>query len=81
MADHTTDTDCTLDANDSCVECSTYHGDPCPDCGGRGYHAGECRLVSPPIIAEESPAANWERRADAASRAWDLSHPIQIGEF
>lgn len=41
-ADHTTDTDCTLDDTDCCETCGVYHGDPCPDCGGSGYHVDGC---------------------------------------
>lgn len=36
---HSRDSDCTLDATDTCTACGVYHGDPCPDCGGRGFHA------------------------------------------
>jgi len=39
---HTTDRDCTLDHNDICVECGVWHGDPCPSCGGRGFHLDSC---------------------------------------
>ena len=47
--DHTTDTDCaaTIGIDDTCHVCHVYHGDPCPDCGGRGYHAADC-----PSLAE-----------------------------
>ena len=41
-AKHTTDADCTLDDTDCCAGCGVYHGDPCDDCGGRGYHAADC---------------------------------------
>ncbi len=30
----------------SCPVCSVYHGDPCPDCGGRGFHNGQCGKAS-----------------------------------
>lgn len=39
---HTTDTDCTLDDTDTCTVCGVTHGDPCPECGGRGYHNEGC---------------------------------------
>jgi hypothetical protein len=39
---HTRDSDCTLDEYDECTVCHVYHGDPCPSCGQRGYHADEC---------------------------------------
>ena len=39
-ARHARDTDCTVDPKtDTCVRCGVYHGDPCPHCGGRGFHA------------------------------------------
>ncbi len=44
MSDHSKDSDCTLDSISVCVECGTYHGDPCPTCGGRGYHKAGCEL-------------------------------------
>jgi hypothetical protein len=45
---HTEDRDCTLDENDTCTECGVYHGDPCPDCGGRGFHLDECPATATP---------------------------------
>lgn len=39
---HTQDTDCTLDRGNCCIVCRVYHGDPCPLCGGRGYHEEKC---------------------------------------
>lgn len=39
---HTRDEDCTLDATDTCDVCGVWHGDPCPACGGRGYHRTGC---------------------------------------
>lgn len=40
MADHTTDADCTVDPDlQVCIECGADHSDPCPTCGGRGFHA------------------------------------------
>ena len=41
-ADHDKDADCSLDDLDVCTGCGVWHGDPCPDCGGRGYHAEDC---------------------------------------
>lgn len=41
--EHTKDADCTVDPKtDLCAECGVYHGDPCIDCGGRGFHKQEC---------------------------------------
>jgi hypothetical protein len=28
-----------LGADDCCPRCGVYHGEPCPECGRRGYHA------------------------------------------
>ena len=42
---HTADSDCTV-INDECSECGVYHGDPCPICGGRGFHALTCEVVN-----------------------------------
>lgn len=43
---HSRDSDCTVDpATDCCVECHVLHGDPCPDCEGRGFHADGCALL------------------------------------
>ncbi len=37
------DTDCDVDRDtDTCAHCNVYHGEPCTDCGGRGYHAADC---------------------------------------
>jgi len=46
---HETDADCTphLDDTDTCTKCGAQHGDPCPDCSGRGYHTPTCFLLSP----------------------------------
>lgn len=55
---HTTDADCTLDRFDGCTECGAYHGDPCPQCGGRGYHAASC-----------CPFATWEECAASRERS------------
>jgi hypothetical protein len=45
---HDTDSDCTLSADDDCcVKCGVYHGDECPDCGGRGFHTPDCSELCP----------------------------------
>lgn len=44
---HERDEDCTLDANDVCIRCGLYHGDPCPLCEGRGFHKPGCEVVEP----------------------------------
>ena len=43
--EHKQDSECTLDENDCCVICGTYHGDPCHICGGRGFHMEGCRAA------------------------------------
>ena len=41
--EHTTDSDCTINPEtDCCVECGVYHGDNCPHCGERAFHADGC---------------------------------------
>lgn len=55
---HTRDEDCALDPDGVCTTCGVYHGDPCPDCGGRGYHAEGCALFD-----EESAPSDPERLA------------------
>lgn len=45
MSEHTKDGDCTL-VDDICTECGVWHADPCPDCGGRGFHEDGCRDLS-----------------------------------
>ena len=63
--------DCTVDpGTNECIECGVWHGDMCPDCGGRGFHAlaideetGEpirmetCRRLFEELMAEFD--ANW----------------------
>lgn len=40
---HERDEDCDLDPlTDMCRGCGVFHGDPCPRCGGRGFHQGGC---------------------------------------
>jgi hypothetical protein len=39
---HRTDSDCALDDNNGCTVCHVYHGDPCPSCGKRAFHADRC---------------------------------------
>lgn len=46
--EHSSDFHCTLDATDTCIVCGVYHGDPCGDCGARGYHAPYCTLTHRP---------------------------------
>ena len=58
MNEHTIDEDCTLNDNDVCIICGVHHGEPCPECDGRGYHQGDCSyLISgndvDPLTTEE----------------------------
>lgn len=39
---HTKDEDCTLGPDDCCTMCGVYHGEPCPQCDGRGFHREGC---------------------------------------
>lgn len=42
-SEHSKDSDCTVDPETGeCVECHVWHDDPCPDCGGRGFHKEDC---------------------------------------
>lgn len=41
--EHHKDEDCDVDPDDDlCRECGVYHGEPCPKCGGRGFHRRVC---------------------------------------
>jgi hypothetical protein len=42
--EHIKDTDCILDDTNTCTVCHVYHGEPCPECGQRGYHLETCSL-------------------------------------
>lgn len=39
---HTRDEHCVVGDNGCCTVCGVSHGDPCPDCGGRGFHNEGC---------------------------------------
>jgi hypothetical protein len=54
---HTTDSDCaaTLDHTDNCTACGAYHGDACPDCGGRAYHTAGCPTNADPCVTCNKP--------------------------
>lgn len=42
---HERDEDCTVDPKtDCCTACGVYHGDPCPECKGRGFHKAGCPI-------------------------------------
>lgn len=40
--EHERDSDCILGSDHTCIECGVWHGDKCPDCGGRGFHDSDC---------------------------------------
>lgn len=43
---HERDEDCDVDPETGdCRECGVTHGDPCPDCGGSGFHRPECSVM------------------------------------
>ena|GEM_PF-5171563 len=42
---HWRDEDCVLDENDVCTVCGVIHGDPCPECGARGFHREGCGFI------------------------------------
>ena len=44
-AEHTKDEDCDVDPEtDCCRVCGVHHAEPCPECGGCGFHRGACSL-------------------------------------
>lgn len=43
---HSRDAHCRLGPEGLCIVCGVHHGDPCPDCGGRGFHAEACPALS-----------------------------------
>lgn len=48
QSEHAKDSDCSIDPRTDCCEvCEVYHGDPCPCCGQRGFHAEGCDALIP----------------------------------
>jgi hypothetical protein len=39
---HMKDSDCTLDDNLICTVCGVWHGEPCQECEGKGFHLDTC---------------------------------------
>jgi hypothetical protein len=65
---HSTDADCAghIDPEtDTCRICRVDHGDPCQDCGGRGYHADDC----PELRHGEAAVAEELARAESLPAA------------
>lgn len=45
MPVHMRDSDCIVNlATDTCIVCKVYHGEPCPVCNHRAYHAHYCPM-------------------------------------
>jgi hypothetical protein len=43
IPEHSKDSDCIVDPRtDLCTVCGVMHGEPCPDCGGKGFHTSAC---------------------------------------
>lgn len=48
-ANHTRDTDCTVDPRTRvCTDCGAEHADPCDFCEGRAYHLPDCPVMTDP---------------------------------
>jgi len=56
---HTQDEDCTLDDTGTCICCGVYHGDPCAECGGRGYHRPGCEAMASGEQVSEGQNDGW----------------------
>ncbi len=39
---------------DSCPRCHVLHGEPCVECGRRGYHKDSCSEVSGRVTKEDN---------------------------
>jgi hypothetical protein len=45
-APHESDDQCAVDPSTHCCRvCGVMHGDPCPICGGRGFHLDGCAEI------------------------------------
>ena len=83
MTEHVKDSDCTLDATGTCVVCGVYHGDPCEQCGGRGFHNQGCPLSYVPDSSSNTTAIQTESQGREIMRGQDkipLSLPFLKGE-
>lgn len=55
------------DEHQECSVCGVSHGDPCPECDGRGYHDPDCSEV----IERAEPIDRDDERAAAADARYD----------
>lgn len=53
---HEKDSDCTVGADGCCEYCHVDHSDPCPACGGAGFHRPNCFWMSPILAGMEVAA-------------------------
>ena len=85
---HTCDEDCAphIDFDDHgtvCTVCHVMHGEPCQECGGRGYHRPTCS-DSEPSADLQLLTVDSARTADAIARRAAVNHgttPAQIAAF
>ena len=52
LVNHQQDSDCDVDVYGECVLCGVLHGEPCPVCGGKGFHQYECVAISPSLTVQ-----------------------------
>jgi hypothetical protein len=75
-AAHVKDSDCTVDpGNDYCSVCGVLHGEPCSDCGGKGFHQYECVAISPSQGVTPRP----EKAVSSFTKGpWNIHHLYPI---
>lgn len=79
--EHTKDSDCTLDDTCMCIVCGVYHGDPCPKCGGRGFHKPGCGLSEVPREIRMKRHIATLRRAKKSFECAESGNQILPGTF
>ena len=81
-ASHSQDSDCRLSADGlECLDCGVSHGDGCPECEGRGFHADGCPLLScyvRAMIPRMAKRAGISKRVHA--HALRHSHAVELIE-